>query len=69
MLVTGAHGRRDRTTGQRDCAGDLDAVFEVRVAEGVDGQRLAVQQARVIYEVMAWWAVRNRLSPGNSRTG
>jgi len=67
-LVTGAVDRRDRTTGQGDVSGDLEAIFEVRVAEGVDGQRLAAQQARVIYEVMAWWA-HNRPSPGNSQTG
>jgi hypothetical protein len=66
--MAGEVGRRDRTTGQRDRGGDLDAVFEVRIADGVDGQRLAAQQARVIYEVMTWWA-RNRPSPGNSQTG
>ena len=66
--MTSRDDRRDSGAARHDPTDGLDAVFDVRIAEGVEARRLAVQQARVIYEVIAWWA-RNRPSPGTREGG
>ncbi|MFF3566833.1 hypothetical protein ACFYXQ_03530 [Nocardia jiangxiensis] len=64
------HGRRQRASGARarrsgaalrvvpdnPRQGDLVARFDIRTVEGVEGERLAAQQAQVLWEVMAWLA-------------
>ena len=40
-----------------------EAVFEIQVADGAEGERLAHLQARVLWEVTAWLA-RNKSEHG-----
>lgn len=66
--MTGEVCRRDLSIRQQERIGDLDPIFEVQIADGIDGQRLAAQQAAVIYEVMAWLA-HNPPERGPDRRG
>jgi hypothetical protein len=42
-----------------------DLVADIRVVDGVEGQQLATQQARVLWEVTQW-QVRNKSERGQS---
>lgn len=55
--MSGGAGRRDSRPAEP--AGDLpEMVFEVRRADGPEGQRLAREQAIAIREVLEWIARR-----------
>jgi hypothetical protein len=43
-------------------------VGEIRILDGADGERLALQQARVLWEVSQWW-VQNNSKPGPGHAG
>jgi hypothetical protein len=61
-----ADKRRDPVTGLLVPADPPEVHFEVRLAAGADGRRLAREQARVIKEVVEWLA-RRRSEHGSSR--
>ena len=42
--------------------------MEIRTVDGEEGERLAQQQARVLWEVTAWLA-RNKSERGQERSG
>lgn len=44
-------------------SGRLKSTLEIRTVEGIEGDRLAKQQARVLWEVMQWLA-QNRSERG-----
>jgi hypothetical protein len=43
-------------------------VGEIRILDGADGERFALQQARVLWEVSQWW-VQNNSKPGSGHAG
>jgi hypothetical protein len=43
-----------------------EMVFEIRIAEGAEAERLRLEQARVLWEVMEWLAQR-RSAHGQDR--
>ena len=45
-----------------------EVVGEIRILDGAEGNRLALQQARVLWEVSHWW-VRNNSKPGPGEAG
>lgn len=50
--------RRDSRRGQQETAGPPEMIFEIRRADGIEGQRLAREQAAAIREVIRWIARR-----------
>lgn len=58
-MVAGGHERRDDATGRLALDEPPELVVEVRTVEGMEAQRLAAEQARVLWEVTQWQA-RNR---------
>jgi hypothetical protein len=60
--MAGEVDRRDPDTGRLAADGDPDPVFEVRLVDGVEAERLRTEQARVISEVVTWLA-HNRIGP------
>ena len=50
--------RQGRTVrgGQIEPSDDPDMVIDIRVVDGIDGQRLRAQQTQVIREVITWLA-------------
>ena len=57
--MAGETERRDDTTGLLVPDEPPELVVEIRTVEGIEGQRLAAEQARVLWEVTQWQA-RNR---------
>ncbi|WP_227999122.1 hypothetical protein [Nocardia australiensis] len=45
-------------------AGIPEAAIEIRIAEGADGERLADQQARILWEVTKWQLGQNNSDNG-----
>jgi hypothetical protein len=56
-------GHRDSRTTRDPQSGELpDLVFEIHTAKGINADRLAIEQARVLWEVMQWLAQKNSAS-------
>ncbi|SFP42460.1 hypothetical protein SAMN05421810_102544 [Amycolatopsis arida] len=53
--------RRNERSGRLVPDEPPDVVFEVRIAEGAEAERLRVEQARVLWEVMEWVAQRRSM--------
>jgi hypothetical protein len=62
--------RRQRrgASGRHADAEVTEVVGEIRILDGADGERLALQQARVLWEVSQWW-VQNNSKPGPGHAG
>lgn len=46
---------------------EIHVEFEVRRAEGVEAERLRLEQANVLKEVTEWLAARRQSEPGQDR--
>lgn len=58
-MVAGENERRDDATGRLVPDEPPELVVDIRTVEGTEAQRLAAEQARVLWEVTEWQA-RNR---------
>jgi hypothetical protein len=47
---------RERDSGRVAPGDDSEVVFDVQLVDGADGRRLRAEQARVLWEVIAWLA-------------
>jgi len=47
-------GERDRQGRWK--ANEPDAVFEIHVVDGEEGERIAAQHSRIFYEILEWYA-------------
>jgi hypothetical protein len=61
--LAGENERRDDSTGRLTPDEPPELVVEIRTLEGIEAQRLAAEQARVLWEVTQWQA-RNRSARG-----
>ncbi|MGH3779243.1 MAG: hypothetical protein ACRDRO_01085 [Pseudonocardiaceae bacterium] len=59
---------RRAASGHHADADVPEVVGEFRILDGADGERLALQQARVLREVTEWW-VQNNSKRGPGRAG
>lgn len=57
--------RRDDPLTDTDI--DIHVEFEVRTADGAEGRRLGLEQARAFQEVNAWLTARKRSETGQDR--
>lgn len=60
--------QRHAASGRHADAEVPELVGEIRILDGADGERLALQQARVLWEVSQWW-VQNNSKPGPEHAG
>ncbi|WP_040925793.1 hypothetical protein [Saccharomonospora marina] len=61
--MAGEYERRDDATGRLAPDEPPELVAEIRTVEGIEAQRLAAEQARVLWEVTQWQA-RNKSAHG-----
>lgn len=62
--MTSAH--RDQASGRLRSDDEPDMVFEIRVADGSEAERLRLEQAQALWEVTAWLA-QNSSASGRDR--
>lgn len=60
--------QRRAASGRHAEAEAPEVVGEIRILDGAQGERLALQQARVLWEVSQWW-VQNNSKPGPGHVG
>lgn len=51
-------GRRESRRGPQEQVSPPEMIFEIRWADGIEGQQLAAEQAAAIREVIRWLARR-----------